>query len=104
MLLACSSYLDLANSFVNGTAGLSSDRSLVKATAILLSQNISTRSCTIGTTPRSLMKFYIQIASFESSQAAIYSDSHMESATVSCFELFHVTASPFSKNTQLDCK
>ncbi|GJW34006.1 putative reverse transcriptase domain-containing protein [Tanacetum coccineum] len=39
---------------------------------------------------------------FEASQAEIYSDSHVESATVSCFELFHVTAPPFNKNTQPD--
>nr|GEW76870.1 retrotransposon protein, putative, Ty1-copia subclass [Tanacetum cinerariifolium] len=41
-----------------------------------------------------------KIASFEASQAAIYSDSHVESATVSCFEPFHVTAPPF--NDELD--
>ncbi|GJY73343.1 hypothetical protein Tco_0477774 [Tanacetum coccineum] len=96
MLLACSSCLDLANAFVNGSAGLSSN---LKATALSLSQNISIGSCTVRTTPRSPMKFFIQIASFEASQAAIYLDSHVESATVSCFELFHVTAPPFNKNT-----
>ncbi|GJX16172.1 hypothetical protein Tco_0217004, partial [Tanacetum coccineum] len=79
MLLACSSCLDLANAFVNGSAGLSSDCSLVKATALSVSQNISMGSCTVGTTPRSPMKFFIQIASFEASLAAIYSDSHVES-------------------------
>ncbi|GKF68161.1 hypothetical protein Tco_0197840 [Tanacetum coccineum] len=33
------------------------------------------------------MKFFIQIASFESLQAVIYPDSHVESAILSCFEL-----------------
>ncbi|GJU98083.1 mitotic spindle checkpoint protein MAD2 [Tanacetum coccineum] len=93
MLLACSSCLDLVNAFVNGSAGLSSD---LKATALSLSQNISMESCTVWTTPRSPMKFFIQIASFEASQAAIFSDSHVEyAATVSCFELFYVTVPPF---------
>ncbi|GJY89109.1 hypothetical protein Tco_0503737 [Tanacetum coccineum] len=66
--MACSSCLDLANAFVNGSAGLSSD---LKATALSLSQNISMGSCTVGTTPRSPMKFFIQIASFEASQANV---------------------------------
>ncbi|GKE73153.1 hypothetical protein Tco_1535194, partial [Tanacetum coccineum] len=74
----------LSNAFVNGLAGLSSDRIQGERTLIIM--NISMRFCTVGTTPRSPMKFFIQIASFEAfeaSQAAIYSDSHLESATLS---------------------
>nr|KAJ0189736.1 hypothetical protein LSAT_V11C800408040 [Lactuca sativa] len=48
-----------------------------------------------GTTPRSPMKFFNHIASFDASLAAMYSDSHVESTTVSCLELFQVTAPPF---------
>ncbi|GJS73669.1 hypothetical protein Tco_0706510 [Tanacetum coccineum] len=41
----------------------------------IIHRNISTGSCTVGTTPKSTKKFFIQIASFEASQAVIYSDS-----------------------------
>ncbi|KAL4589133.1 hypothetical protein LXL04_002035 [Taraxacum kok-saghyz] len=77
-------------------------RSLVKATAPSLSQKISRGSTMPGTTPRSPMKFFSQTASLAASHAAMYSDSHVESATVSCLELFHVTAPPLSKNTHPD--
>ncbi|GKB48058.1 hypothetical protein Tco_0898811 [Tanacetum coccineum] len=58
-------------------------------------------SCTVETTPRSPMKIFIQIASFEASQAAIYSDLHVESATVSCFKLSMLLLS-YSEFTVVD--
>ena len=73
-----------------------------KATTLTLSQKISIGSWIEGTTPRSPMKFFNHTAALDASQAAIYSDSQVESATVSCFELFHDTAPPFNKNTQPD--
>ena len=48
---------------------------------------------------KSLMNFLIQITSFAALEAAIYSASVVESATVSCFELFKLTAPPFQQNT-----
>ena len=56
----------------------------------------------IGTTPTSLMKFVNQTASFDASLAAMYSDSQVESAIVSCLELFQVTAPPFNVNNHPD--
>ena len=48
-----------------------------------------------GTTPNSIMKFLIQTVSFVASAAAMYFDSAVESATVSCLELFQLTAPPY---------
>src|SRR3954471_12783033 len=41
--------------------------------------------------------------SFAASDATIYSASVVESATVSCFELFQLTAPPFRQNKLPDC-
>ena len=78
--------------------------SLVKATTPSLSQKISIGSFMVGTTPRSPTKFFFHIASFDALLNAIYSDSHVELATVSCLELFQVTVPPFRVKTQPDCK
>lgn len=43
--------------------------------------------------------FLIQVASLDTSLAAIYSDTHVESVFVSYLELFQVTTSPFKMNT-----
>src|SRR5688572_20935749 len=51
----------------------------------------------------SMRKFLIQTPSFAASEAAMYSVSVVESATVSCLELFQLTAPPFSMNTNPDC-
>jgi hypothetical protein len=48
------------------------------------------------------MNFLIQISYFAASNAAMYSASIVESATVSCLELFQLTAPPFRQNTQID--
>ena len=53
----------------------------------------------LGAMPSSIMNFLIQIASLVASDAAIYSASIVESATVSYFELFQLTALPFSQDT-----
>ena len=53
----------------------------------------------LGTTPSSLTNFFIQTASLAASEAAMYSDSVVESAVVSCLELFQLTAPPFNVNT-----
>ena len=76
--------------------------SLAKATALSLSQKISIGSLIAGTTPRSPMKFFSHIASFAASLAAIYSHSQVESAIVSCLELFQEIAPPFRVKTQPD--
>ncbi|KAL4567140.1 hypothetical protein LXL04_022714 [Taraxacum kok-saghyz] len=75
-----------------------------EATAPVLSQKRFTGSLILGTTPRSLMNSLSHIASFDASLAAMYSDSQVDSATVSCLELFQDTAPPFNKNTQPDCE
>ncbi|KAL4568701.1 hypothetical protein LXL04_024316 [Taraxacum kok-saghyz] len=74
----------------------------IKATAPSLSQKISRGSKMPGTTPRSPMKFFDQTTYLAPSHVAMYSDSHVDSDTMSCFELFHVIAPPLSKNTQPD--
>ena len=62
--------------------------SLACVIAPLLSQNRSIEFEILGTTPSPVMNFLIQTASLAASNAAIYSASIVESATVSCFELF----------------
>ena len=57
----------------------------------------------LGTTPNSVMNFLNQTASLAASDAAIYSASIVESATVLCLELFQLTALPFKVNTNPDC-
>ena len=42
------------------------------------------------------------IASFDALLDSMYSDLHVESATVSCLELFQVISSPLRVNTQPD--
>ncbi|EFH51116.1 predicted protein, partial [Arabidopsis lyrata subsp. lyrata] len=53
----------------------------------------------LGTTPSSVMNFLIQTASLAASEAAIYSASVVESATVLCLELFQLTAPPLRQKT-----
>ena len=62
--------------------------SLACAIALLLSQKRFTGFIMLGTTPSSKMNFLIQTASLAASDAAIYSASVVEFATVLCFELF----------------
>ncbi|KAJ9566994.1 hypothetical protein OSB04_002960 [Centaurea solstitialis] len=73
------------------------------ATAPELSQNISIGLEILATTLRSDRKFLSQTASFAASDAAMYSASVVESAIVSCFELFHEIAPPFMVKTYPDC-
>ncbi|KAJ9561692.1 hypothetical protein OSB04_006852 [Centaurea solstitialis] len=73
------------------------------ATAPELSQNISIGLEILATTLRSDRKFLSQTASFAASHAAMYSASVVESAIVSCFELFHEIAPPFRVKTYPDC-
>lgn len=56
--------------------------------APLLSQKRPTGLDALGTTPNSETKFLIQTTSFAASEAAIYFSFRVESATVSCLELF----------------
>ncbi|KAL0291900.1 UNVERIFIED_CONTAM: hypothetical protein Sradi_7009300 [Sesamum radiatum] len=46
--------------------------------------------------------FFILTASFAASEAAMYSASLVESAMVSCLELFQATTPPLSLNTKPD--
>lgn len=78
--------------------------SLVKATPPLLSQKIYQGSLMLYKTPRLVMKFFNLVASFVALLATIYSDSHVESTTIFCYEHFLITAPPFSKSTNPDCK
>ncbi|KAK8556311.1 hypothetical protein V6N12_002719 [Hibiscus sabdariffa] len=64
---------------------------------------ITVESDMLGTTPSSVTNFLIQTASFAASLAAMYLASVVESATVSCFELFPLTAPPFRRKTNPDC-
>ena len=57
----------------------------------------------LGTTPSPVMNFLIQTASLAASEAAIYSASVVESATVSYLELLQLTAPPFKQNTYPNC-
>ena len=66
--------------------------------APLLSQYKSIGRTMLGTTPSSIMNFFIQTASLAASEAAMYSDLVVESAVVSCLELFQPTAQPFNVN------
>jgi hypothetical protein len=56
----------------------------------------------LATTLRFEIKFLSQTASFAASDAAMYSASVVESAMVSCFELFHEIVPPFRVNTYPD--
>ena len=62
--------------------------SLAYAITPLLSQNRSTWFEILGTTPSLVMNFLIQTTSLAASDVAIYSASVVESAMVTCFELF----------------
>ena len=53
----------------------------------------------LGTTPSSVMNFFIQTASLAASEAMMYSDSVVKSVVVSYLELFQLTAPPFNVNT-----
>jgi hypothetical protein len=55
------------------------------------------------TTPKLETKFLIQTTSFATLEAAIYSAFVVESATISCLELFQLTAPLLRQNTKLDC-
>src|SRR6266542_1070967 len=77
--------------------------SLACAMAPLLSQQRFTGHPALGTTPSSIMNFLIQTTSFAASEAAIYSASVVESATVDCLELFQQIAPPLRQNTNPDC-
>src|SRR5664279_4851021 len=72
------------------------------AIAPMLSQYTSNGLDAPGTTPTSIRNFLIQTPSFAASEPAIYSASVIESATVSCLELFQLTAPPFTVNTYPD--
>ncbi|KAL4572775.1 hypothetical protein LXL04_019559 [Taraxacum kok-saghyz] len=104
LLCAPPSRISLTLSPIREQGGCGHYGSLVKATAPVLSQKSFTGSLILGTTPRSLMNSLSHIASFDASLAAMYSDSQVDSATVSCLELFQDTAPPFNKNTQPDCE
>ena len=67
--------------------------------APLLSQYKRIESIMLGTTPSSKMNFLIQSASLAGSEAAMYSDSIVESAIVSYSKLFQLTVPPFKVNT-----
>ena len=53
----------------------------------------------LGTIPNSEMNSFNQTALLAASDAAIYSASIVESATVLCLKLFQLTTPPFKVNT-----
>ena len=53
----------------------------------------------LGIIPSSMMNFFIYIASFVASAAAMYFASVVESVVVSYLELFQLTTPPFRVNT-----
>ena len=71
--------------------------------APVLSHNRVNGSNALDTTPRSVMNFFIQTPSFAASEAAMYSASHVESATTLCLEPHQLTAPPLRINTYPVC-
>ena len=53
-------------------------------------------SVQLGKTPSSITNFFIHNASFDASQAAIYSDSIVDWATTDCLPLLQLIAPPFN--------
>ncbi|KAJ9553351.1 hypothetical protein OSB04_017396 [Centaurea solstitialis] len=90
---------NLAYSHVSSSDDLSDEMKLPKymSRLVMLSRLLSLRHSPriLATTLRSVIKFLSQTASFAASEAAMYSASVVESAIVSCFELFHEIAPPF---------
>ena len=73
--------------------------SFAKAIAPVLSQKIFAGPDALGITPTSDMNSFIQTPSFAASEAAMYSASHVDHATMLYLELHQLTAPPFNINT-----
>src|SRR6266536_4219466 len=77
--------------------------SCAKAMAPVLLQKIFIGPDALGITPRSDMNSFIQTPSFAPSEAAMYSASHVDPATMLCLQLHQLIAPPFNINTYLVC-
>src|SRR6266516_2086615 len=77
--------------------------SFAKAIAPVLSQKIFIGPDALGMTPRSDMNSFIETPSFAASEAAMYSASHVDPATMLCLEPHQLTAPPFNINTYPVC-
>src|SRR6266496_6705810 len=77
--------------------------SFARAIAPVLSQKIFIGPDALGMTPRSDMNSFIQTPSFAASDAAMYSASHVDHATMLCLELHQLTAPPLNINTYPVC-
>ena len=69
----------------------------------LIADGIEASLDALGMTPRSEMNSFIQSPSFAASEAAMYSASHVDPATMLCLELHELIAPPFNVNTYLVC-
>src|SRR3989337_196147 len=77
--------------------------SFAKAIAQVLSQKIFTGPDALGIPPRSDMNSFIQTPSCATSEAAMYSSSHVDPTTTLCLELHQLIAPPFNINTYPVC-
>src|SRR3954471_6570084 len=73
--------------------------SFALAMAPMLSQKIPTGPVQLGKTPSSITNFFSHIASFDASQAEIYSDSIVDWETSACLPLLQLIAPPFNTKT-----
>ena len=77
--------------------------SLASAIAPVLSQKRVIGPDALGITPTSVMNSFIQTASCATSEAAMYSASHVDPATTLCLQLHQLTAPPFKIYTYPVC-
>ena len=95
-------YVSILNIFTNGVEATLDVSGLLVKPGLLGKGNGSSvvteeshRANAVGITPRSVMNSFIQIASCASSEAAMYSASHLDPATMLCLQLHQLTAPPF---------
>ena len=94
-------YVSILNIFTNGVEATLDVPGLLVKPGLLGKGNSSSvvteesdRPRRIGMTPRSVMNSFIQIASCAASEAAMYSASHVDHATMLCLQLHQLTAPP----------
>ena len=103
-------YVSILNIITNGVeatldvSGLLVKLGLLgKGIAPVLSQKRVIGPDALGITPRSVMNSFIQTPSCVVSEAAIYSASHVDPATMLCLELHQLKTPPFNINTYPVC-
>ena len=91
-------YVSILNIFTNGVEATLDVSGLLVKLGLLGKGNSSSvvteesdRPDALGITPRSVMNSFIQIASCAASEAAMYSASHVDPATMLCLQLHQLT-------------